>query len=138
MNAITEKGRLLTDEERLDPAHTALVLIDIQNDFCHPDALFGKLGNDLSMMPAMAERTRVLLQAARRKGMLILFVRATYDDEVLSAPLAETYHRRGFVDSQCLEGSSGNRPITLQVGYAPGGAGDLQARALADLASKYP
>jgi nicotinamidase-related amidase len=107
MNAITEKGRLLSDEERLNPAHTALVLIDIQNDFCHPDALFGKLGNDLSMMPAMAERTRVLLTAARRKGMLVLFVRATYDDEVLSAALAETYHRRGFVESQCLEGSSG-------------------------------
>ena len=107
MNAITEKGRLLTDEERLDPAHTALVLIDIQNDFCHPEALFGRLGNDLSMMPGMAQRTRVLLDAARRKGMLILFVRATYDDEVLSGPLAETYHRRGFIEGQCLEGSSG-------------------------------
>lgn len=105
MNAVTEKGRLLSDEERLDPAHTALVLIDIQNDFCHPEGLFGRLDHDLSMMPAMAQRTRVLLDAARRKGMLVLFVRATYDGEVLSAPLAETYHRRGFVDSQCLEGT---------------------------------
>jgi nicotinamidase-related amidase len=105
MTAVTEKGRLLTDEERLNPAHTALVLIDIQNDFCDPDGLFGRLGNDLSMMPAMAERTRALLDTARRKGMLVLFVRATYDGEVLSAPLAETYNRRGFVESQCLEGS---------------------------------
>jgi len=105
MTAVTEKGRLLTDEERFDPAHTALVLIDIQNDFCSPQGIFGQLGNDLSMMPAMAERTRTLLEAARRKGLLILFVRATYDGEVLSAPLAETYNRRGFVDSQCLEGT---------------------------------
>ncbi len=107
MKAVSEKGRLLSDEERLDPARTALVLIDIQNDFCHPDGAFGKLGHNLSMMPAMAERTRVLLDAARRRGMLVLFVRAVYDGEVLSGPLAETYNRRGFADSQCLEGSFG-------------------------------
>lgn len=107
MNAITEKGRLLSDEERLDPARTALVLIDIQNDFCHPDGVFGQLGNDLSIMPPMAERCHLLLDAARRRDMLVLFVRATYDDEVLSGPLAETYHRRGFLHSQCPEGSFG-------------------------------
>src|SRR5690606_21309431 len=38
---------------------------------------------------------------------LILFVRATYDGEVLSGPLAETYHRRSFLESQCAEGSFG-------------------------------
>jgi nicotinamidase-related amidase len=107
MNAIATKGRILSDEERLDPARTALVLIDIQNDFCHPNGVFGRLGHDLSMMPLMAERTRVLLDAARRKRMPIIFVRATYDDEVLAGPLAETYNRRQFLESQCLEGSFG-------------------------------
>lgn len=107
MNPIIEKGRLIGDEERLDPACTALVLIDIQNDFCHPNGVFGRLGHDLSMMPQMAAQTRLLLDAARRLSMLVLFVRATYDGEVLSGPLAETYHRRGFVHSQCPEGSFG-------------------------------
>jgi len=99
------KGPILDDAARMDPSHTALVLIDIQNDFCHPDGAFGRLGNDVSMMPEMAARTRVLLEAARRRGILTLFVRATYDAEVLGAPLAETYNRRGFTDSQCLEGT---------------------------------
>ena len=107
VNAITAKGRLLADEERLDPAHTALVLIDIQNDFCDSAGVFGRLGADLGVMAPMAERTRVLLDAARNRGMLIVFVRATYDGEVLSGPLAETYHRRGFIHSQCPEGSFG-------------------------------
>jgi nicotinamidase-related amidase len=107
VTAVTEKGRLLSDAERLDPAHTALVLIDVQNDFCHPEGCFGRLGNDLGMMPELARRSRGLLDAARRRGMLVLFVRATYDGEVLSGPLAETYHRRQFTDSQCLEGSAG-------------------------------
>jgi nicotinamidase-related amidase len=104
-SAVETKGPLLSDEARLDPAHTALVLIDIQNDFCDPQGGFGKLGNDVSMMPRMAERTRLLLEAARRRGILTLFVRATYDAEVLGAPLAETYHRRGFIEGQCAEGS---------------------------------
>ncbi len=124
MNAITQKGRLLDDVERLDPTHTALVLIDIQNDFCHPDGVFGRLGHDLSMMPAMAKNTHVALAAARRKGILTLFVRATYDDEVLSGPLAETYHRRGFIESQCLEGSFG-ADWYADLGPAPGAANEI-------------
>lgn len=99
------KGRILPLDERIDPATTALVLIDLQNEFCHPDGAFGRLGNDLSMMPPIAEKTHLLLKAAREKNMMIVFVRATYDGEVLSGPLAETYNRREFHDSQCLEGS---------------------------------
>jgi nicotinamidase-related amidase len=104
---IKEKGRILDFAERVNPATTALVVVDVQNDFCHPDGVFGKLGHDLSMMPPMAERLRALVDAARRKSMLIIWVRATYDDIVTSAPLAETYNRRNFTQSQCLEGSWG-------------------------------
>lgn len=103
--AVQTKGPLLSDEARLDPACTALVLIDIQNDFCDPNGSFGRLGNDVSMMPQMAERCRTLLEAARRRDILTIFVRATYDAEVLGAPLAETYNRRGFIEGQCAEGS---------------------------------
>ena len=39
--------------------------------------------------------------------MLIVWVRATYDAAVTSDALAETYNRRGFTHSQCLEGSWG-------------------------------
>ena len=104
---IRHKCRILDFSERVDPRSTALVVVDIQNDFCHPDGVFGKLGHDLSMMPAMAERNRALVEAARRRSMLIIWVRATYDAVVTSEVLAETYNRRDFHDSQCLEGSWG-------------------------------
>jgi nicotinamidase-related amidase len=104
---VKEKGRILEFGERVDPRWTALVVIDVQNDFCHPDGVFGRLGHDLSMMPMMAERLKSLVDAARRRAMLIIWVRATYDDIVTSAPLAETYNRRDFHESQCLEGSWG-------------------------------
>lgn len=104
---IARKGRVLDFAERVDPATTALVVIDVQNDFCHPDGVFGRTGHDLSMMPAMAERTRALVEGARAAGMLIAWVRATYDEAETSATLSESYHRRGFDDSMCLEGSWG-------------------------------
>jgi ureidoacrylate peracid hydrolase len=104
---IPQKGRLLPLAERVDPRSTALIIVDVQNDFCDPDGVFGKLGADVSMMPAMADKLRNLLEAARRKDMLILWVRATYDAAVTSNTLAETYHRRGFTQSQCLDGSWG-------------------------------
>ncbi len=104
---IPDKGRVLPLSERVDPGSTALVVVDVQNDFCDPDGAFGRLGNDVSMMPAMATSLRQLIDAARRRDMLIIWVRATYDVADTSAALAETYNRRGFHQSQCLEGSWG-------------------------------
>jgi nicotinamidase-related amidase len=104
---VTRKGRILEFSERVDPRATALVVVDVQNDFCHPAGVFGRLGHDLTMMPVMAKHLRELVDAARRREMLIIWVRATYDDVVTSAVLAETYNRRDFHASQCLAGSWG-------------------------------
>jgi nicotinamidase-related amidase len=104
---IPRKGRILPLSERVGPSSTALVVVDVQNDFCDPNGAFGKLGNDVSMMPAMAACLHQLIEAARRRGMLIIWVRATYDAVDTSAALAETYNRRGFHQSQCMEGSWG-------------------------------
>jgi len=104
---IETKGRVLSPEERLEPSKTALVVVDVQNDFCSAEGVFGRLGHDVSMMPRMAERLGHLVEAARRKNVLIIWVRATYDEVATSAPLAETYNRREFTGSQCLEGSWG-------------------------------
>lgn len=48
---ITIEGKTVLTElaELVDPAHTALVMVDMQCDFIEPDGLFGSLGIDLSM-----------------------------------------------------------------------------------------
>ncbi len=88
---IPRKGRILPLSERVDPSSTALVVVDVQNDFCDPDGAFGKLGNDVSMMPAMAANLQQLIEAARRRSMLIIWVRATYDAVDTSAALARDH-----------------------------------------------
>lgn len=101
------QGRALPHEVRLRPATTALVVVDMQNDFCHPEGVFGRTGANLAHVPGAAAVIQSLIEAANRSNVLTIFVRATYDEAVMSEALAETYARRGFAAGQCLEGSWG-------------------------------
>lgn len=99
------KARQLPFAERVDPAATALLVIDVQNNFCHPQGYHGRAGSDLSMMPAMAERVGALVAAARRAGTFIIWVRATYDLVHQGAALAEQMAKGGRDPLRCAEGS---------------------------------
>lgn len=104
---IAERGKDLEFSRLVDPNTTALIVIDVQNDFCHPDGAFGRAGHDTSPMPALATRLQKLLAEARARQILTIFVRATYDLEVTSRALAQNRYRRGLVHSLCLEGTWG-------------------------------
>ncbi|MFN0304818.1 MAG: cysteine hydrolase family protein [Burkholderiales bacterium] len=93
--------------DHIHPSRTALVVIDVQNDFCHRDGYYGRIGADLSMMPAMAEHVASLVAAGRVADMLILWVRASYDLVVQGAPLAEILSRGGEDPVRLCEGSWG-------------------------------
>ena len=63
--------------ELVEPAHTALLLVDMQRDFVEPDGAFGRLGVDLSMYAAMRPRLAGLRTAARTAGVLIVNIQNT-------------------------------------------------------------
>lgn len=67
-----------TLEELVDPAHTALVLIDIQNDFCSEGGLMHELGKDLSMMRRMIPTVRRVLDAARDAGVTPIYIQNSW------------------------------------------------------------
>ncbi len=93
--------------DKIDPARTALVVIDVQNDFCHPDGLFPRLGADISAMAPMAERIAALVAEARRLDILILWVRATYDPVVRGAALDDALDKPGLDANGCQTGTFG-------------------------------
>ena len=105
---VERKGRILELSERIDPAHTALLVVDVQNDFFHPEGVFGRLGYDLSAMEETAASIMRLIDGAREAGLLIAFIRASYDEVVLGEPLAETFNRRGHKESHCRENTFGS------------------------------
>jgi len=93
--------------DKIDPARTALVVIDVQNDFCHPDGLFPRLGADISAMEPAAARIADLVAEARRLDVLILWVRATYDPVVRSATFDDALDKPGLDANGCQTGTFG-------------------------------
>jgi ureidoacrylate peracid hydrolase len=104
---IAERGQGVEFSALVDPNATALIVIDVQNDFCHPEGAFGRVGHDNGRMHDLASALHTLLAEARRREVLTIFVRATYDRQVTSRVLAQHRRRLGLLDSLCLEGSWG-------------------------------
>lgn len=72
-------GRWIYDtlDELVDPKHTALLLIDVQNDFCSPQGTFARNGYDVSCYRDAIPRMAQLLDAARGAGVLPIFIQNT-------------------------------------------------------------
>ena len=52
----------------LTPATTALVLVDMQNDFLHPDGAYGRAGQACAAIAALPARLKPVADAVRRAG----------------------------------------------------------------------
>lgn len=83
---LAEPEVLYTLAQQAAPPHTALLVIDLQNDFCHPEGLAAKAGNDVSDIAAMLPRLEQLCGQARAAGVRVIFVRQTHDDWNDSGP----------------------------------------------------
>ena len=93
---------LRTLEEQIRPEHSALLIVDVQNDFVHPDGLYGRmcaegkstpffpgsghLWETYALIPRALANLDKLLDVARQAGVLVVFVRAIYNSEYLSPP----------------------------------------------------
>jgi ureidoacrylate peracid hydrolase len=64
--------------EKVAPRHTALVVIDMQNDFIAAEGLIAREGRDVSQAQAMAQELPKLLATARDAGVFVVFVRNVY------------------------------------------------------------
>lgn len=75
MKTINGVEVLDTLEELVDPAHAALVVVDMQNDFCHPDGHYGRHGKDLSAISATVPRVVDFVGRAQAAGVFTVFIR---------------------------------------------------------------
>lgn len=63
----------------LDPTRCALVVIDMQADFCRPDGFFATAGHDVSPCADLATRLPALLERVRAVGMPVVFTMTVRD-----------------------------------------------------------
>jgi ureidoacrylate peracid hydrolase len=67
--------------EKVAPRHTALIIVDMQNDFCAEGGLVHKAGRNIAELQKVGARLPAFIAAARAAGNLIVFVRCVYSSE---------------------------------------------------------
>jgi ureidoacrylate peracid hydrolase len=66
---------LRTLEAKADPRHTALLVVDVQNDFCHDDGGLAVAGADMTIIQAAMPRLADLIRSAHAAGVFVVFLR---------------------------------------------------------------
>ncbi|MEZ5657497.1 MAG: cysteine hydrolase [Burkholderiaceae bacterium] len=103
-----------------DPRKSALLIIDLQNDFLHPDGAYARGGQADAAMAALPARLRPLAQAFKQAGGMVVASRFTlWPDAGGHAMIAEHLHRL--------------RPFLRDGDFAPGSRGQAVVDELADL-----
>lgn len=103
--------------EILNPRHTALLVLDMQNDFCSPGGkVFDAVGAGASSVRAIIPPLARLVETARRNGVLIVYLQTTHLQSGVDESAAYIYalkkrgHRRAS-ESNVVEGSWGHEII---------------------------
>lgn len=102
-------------DEKVRPDRTALLVIDMLNDFVHPDGKTAVRGNrPLDYVAAIVPTIRDLLYAARQFGILPIYVvHSTLEDNASdSGPWLDARSRATYsVEDIALEGTWGQRVV---------------------------
>lgn len=95
--------------EHLNPQDTALIIVDVQNDFCHEEGACAKMGRDVAAAQAIVPRIEALIEEARAQDIPVVFIRMTQEEHTISEAWAKRPRPNGSTDplAVCRKGSWG-------------------------------
>ncbi len=94
-------------EEIAAPGHTAVLVVDMQRDFCDPTARFAGMGVNFDPVSTMMPVFRDFIARARRRGIGIITARMIQGDAYASGPLRELNARHQTGAYACTDGTPG-------------------------------
>jgi len=100
------ESSLRTLSEQADPTVAALLVVDMQNDFCHPQGASGKRGRQQTMTIEMAPRLESFIKVCRGVGAPVIFVKTIHYPWTDSPSWVRRLDRDGG-DSVCRPGTWG-------------------------------
>jgi ureidoacrylate peracid hydrolase len=105
-----------TLSELVRPAKSAVVVVDVQNDFCRPEGALGQAGQPTAAAMAMLPNLQRLLAAARATGAPVIFIQTIHEPATDSS--AWTWRMAGSVGGCCRKNTWGAE--FTEVGPLPG------------------
>lgn len=92
--------------EKVAPHHTAVIVVDMQNEFCSPDGYVARQGWDIRPMQAMALHLKRFVGEARGH-VPIIHVRGQYEPAMMPPQMVERLHRLN-IPAYCQPGTKGS------------------------------
>lgn len=92
----------------LEPKKSAVLVVDMQNDFCHPEGAFGKRGLNLQPAQEMVPGLARFIDAARSLDVAIVHIRSFMDEKFLPPSVRARNRQLGRNESICPEGGWGS------------------------------
>ena len=73
-------GTKSVPDTELGPKHIALLVIDMQNDFCSDQGVYGRSGFSRQLVQAMARRLERFLKTAREVGISLIHTKTVHSE----------------------------------------------------------
>lgn len=89
---------------KLDPDHTALIVVDMQNDFLEDDGFLGKLGLDVATGRSLLPKLNEFVITCRQAGTMVVFLQEILTERTSLDNLTAQW---GRWDAVVAEGSWG-------------------------------
>ena len=81
------------DSIAIDTARTAVIVVDMENDFGSKGGMFDRAGIDISMIQKVINPTANVLAAARRAGIKIIYLKMGYHEDLSDIGSEESPNR---------------------------------------------
>ena len=94
----TPTGRVVSIDAKftpisIDTAKTAVIVVDMQNDFGAEGGMFQRAGVDISMIQAAVAPTAKVLDAARKEGIKVLYLKMAFKPDLSDAGAVDSVNR---------------------------------------------
>jgi len=103
-------------EEKVSPAHSAIIVVDVQNDFCADEGWMGKGARNLNLkdIQTMVPRLEKFIDTARAHDVPVVWIRCAYDDVYIANNQKERTLRRKYGCAPCLTDTWGQEFYVLK------------------------
>jgi ureidoacrylate peracid hydrolase len=81
----------------IEPAKTAVIVVDMQNDFGAKGGMFDRLGTDLTGIQKTVAPTARVIEAARRAGIKVIYLKMAFLPDMSDAGPADAPNRIGHL-----------------------------------------